>query len=280
VFAIGASLTLSPYAKALPPGKDVIQLSVDERDLNKDYHARLLLLGDAKHTLRALLDELARHGARSRRSRADVDAEVADRWRTGRALFAERFNSDASPISPYRVVTELEKLLDVPSRIVTHDAGRPRDQLAPWWRSQKPRGYLGWGKSTHLGWGLGLAMGARAADPARLCVSWMGDAAIGMVGVEIETAVRERLPVLAIVLNNSGMSFYEERYPTAHVNDGFKRLSGNYADLATALGAAGERVVSVDDLARARDAVASGRAALVEVISAEERQISDASYAV
>src|SRR5205823_3170068 len=76
--------------------------------------------------------------------------------------------------------------------IITHDAGSPRDQLSPFWASTEPLTYIGWGKTTQLGYGLGLAMGAKLARPDKLCINVWGDAAIGFTGMDFETAVRER----------------------------------------------------------------------------------------
>ena len=95
-----------------------------------------------------------------------------------------------------------------------------------------PRGYLGWGKSTQLGTGLGLAMGARLARPDWLSVNIMGDAAFGMVGMDFETAVRSRLPILTIVLNNGLMGGYTEWMPDAVARYGADRLGGRYAEIA------------------------------------------------
>ena len=64
-------------------------------------------------------------------------------------------NSDEVPISPYRVFTELMKAVDVRETIITHDSGYPREQLVPFWPAVTPRNYIGWGKSTQLGYGLG-----------------------------------------------------------------------------------------------------------------------------
>ncbi len=62
--------------------------------------------------------------------------------------------------------------------------------------------YIGWGKTTQLGYGLGLAMGAKLAQPDKLCINVWGDAAIGFTGMDFETAVRERIPIMSILLNN------------------------------------------------------------------------------
>ena len=114
--------------------------------------------------------------------------------------------SDETPLTPYRVLWDLQQTVDVANTIITHDAGSPRDQLSPFWKTIAPLSYIGWGKSTQLGYGLGLAMGAKLACPDKLCINVWGDAAIGFTGMDFETAVRERIPILSILLNNSAMA--------------------------------------------------------------------------
>ena len=103
--------------------------------------------------------------------------------------------SDAAPLSPYRIVWELMQTVDRTRTVVTHDAGHPRDQIVPFYETVVPRGYLGWGKSTQLGTGLGLAH-RRAGSRSRTgsAVNIMGDAAFGMIGMDFETAVRAADP--------------------------------------------------------------------------------------
>ena len=189
-----------------------------------------------------------------------------------------RLTSDAAPISPYRVVWELMQAVDRTRTVVTHDAGHPRDQIVPFYETLVPRGYLGWGKSTQLGTGLGLAMGARLARPDWLSVNIMGDAAFGMVGMDFETAVRCRIPILTIVLNNGLMGGYGEYMPQAVERYDAHRLSGDYTGVATALGAHAERVGEAAELRAAIErctaAVASGRTALLEVMTHEEPELA------
>ena len=104
------------------------------------------------------------------------------------AAWLPRLTSDASPLSPYRIVWELMEVADRSRTVVTHDAGHPRDQIVPFYESIVPRGYLGWGKTTQLGTGLGLAIGARLARPDWLAVNIMGDSAFGMVAMDLEAA--------------------------------------------------------------------------------------------
>ncbi|GAG12973.1 unnamed protein product, partial [marine sediment metagenome] len=158
--------------------------------------------------------------------------------------------------------------------IVTHDSGNPRDQLVPLYESVTPRGYLGWGHSTQLGFSLGAAMGAKLAAPEKLVVNFMGDAAFGMVGMDVETAVRERIPILTMLLNNSAMGNYEKHIPQSIERYRTKYLSGNYSEVARSLGAFAERVEAPDDILpaieRAKAATQQGSPALLEFITCEE----------
>jgi thiamine pyrophosphate-dependent acetolactate synthase large subunit-like protein len=148
----------------------------------------------------------------------------------------------------------------------------------PFWQTLVPRGYLGWGKSTQLGTGLGLAMGAKLARPDWLSINVMGDAAFGMVGMDFETAVRCRIPILTVVLNNGLMGGYTEWMPDAVERDGANLLGGSYAELARTLGGHAERVERASDLRagieRCIASSESGRASLLEVMTCEEQAIA------
>lgn len=157
---------------------------------------------------------------------------------------------------------------------MTHDAGNPRDQIVPFWETPIPHGYIGWGKSTQLGTGLGLVMGARLAAPDRLVINLMGDAAFGMVGMDFETAVRSKIPILTIVMNNGLMGGYEKHLPVSTARYGTRFLSGDYSKIADGLGGYTERVEKPHDLVpaikRAIAEVDAGRAVLLEVMTREE----------
>ena len=185
-----------------------------------------------------------------------------------------RLTSDETPINPYRVVWELDRAVDKRQTIVTHDSGNPRDQTLTFYEALVPRGYLGWGKSTQLGTGLGIALGAKLAHPDRLVVNVMGDLAFGTAGMDVETAVRERLPILTVVLNNGRMGGYGHHMPVASERYGSNRLSGEYARVAAGLGAYAERVEAPEEVApalrRGIAATREGRPAVLEMITKEE----------
>jgi thiamine pyrophosphate-dependent acetolactate synthase large subunit-like protein len=166
------------------------------------------------------------------------------------------------------------QVVDRSRTVVTHDAGHPRDQIVPFYETLVPRGYLGWGKSTQLGTGFGLALGARLARPDWLAVNVMGDAAFGMVAMDLETAVRAEIPILTIVMNNGLMGGYTEWMPDAVERYEANRLGGSYGEIGAALGAYAERIERPAELRTALErciaSVEDGRTALLEVMTHEE----------
>jgi len=278
IFGVGAGFSANTYSHPIPSGKLMIQLTLHDGDLNRDHPIDIGLIGDAKLVLRQVIDAVAEKlGGKARDGRA-VAEEIASIKAGWLETWMPRLSSDDTPISPYRVIHEMNRVFDRANTIVTHDAGNPRDQMLPFYEALVPRGYIGWGKSTHLGWGYGLGMGAKLAAPDKLVVNFLGDAAFGMVGMEVETAARERIGLLTVLINNSGMGGYPSGYPTAVERFNFSNLTGDYARLAEALGAHGERVERPDDVApaleRASKVTMDGRPALLEVITRQEPVLS------
>ena len=194
IFGVGCSFTETSYSSAIPKGKKIIHSTLDPDHLNKDLAATVGLIGDAGLILDALIVQLEALLPQPR-DRASVEAEIAALRHDWLAKWMPKLTSNDTPLSPYRVIWDLLHTVDVANTIITHDAGSPRDQLSPFWTTTEPLTYLGWGKTTQLGYGLGLAMGAKLALPDKLCINVWGDAAIGFTGMDFETAVRERIPI-------------------------------------------------------------------------------------
>jgi acetolactate synthase-1/2/3 large subunit len=151
--------------------------------------------------------------------------------------------------------------------------------MTPFWESVSPLTYIGWGKTTQLGYGLGLAMGAKLARPDHLCINVWGDAAIGFTGMDLETAARERIPILSILLNNSSMAIEIPVMPVSHAKYGSTNITGNYADMARSFGCYGERISEpseiTDALKRGIEATERGEPALLEFMTEKETHISN-----
>ena len=174
IFGVGCSFTETAFGVQMPKApKRVIHATLDADHINKDYESEVALVGDAALTLDAMLAEIRARGV-ARRSWtyfADEIAQVRAAWLK---QWMPKLTSNDAPLSPYRVLWDLQKTVDVANTIITHDAGSPRDQLSPFWKSVTPLSYIGWGKSTQLGYGLGLAMGAKLACPDKLCINVWG----------------------------------------------------------------------------------------------------------
>jgi thiamine pyrophosphate-dependent acetolactate synthase large subunit-like protein len=279
IFGIGCSFTTTNYGVRLPAGKVVIQATLDPADLNKDYPIDYGLIGDAGLTLTALVEAVRERLGGKPRGRSESIAQAIraskDQWLTE---WMPRLTSNEMPLSPYRVIWDLLHIVDVATTIITHDAGSPRDQLSPFWQTREPLTYIGWGKTTQLGYSLGLAMGAKLAHPDKLCINVWGDAAIGFTGMDFETAVRERLPILSILLNNSSMAIELPVMKVATEKYRSTDISGQYADLTRALGGYGERVSEPDQIipaiTRAIQRTQEGTPALLEFITQKELAVS------
>ncbi len=279
IFGVGCSFTRTAFGVKIPAGKRIIHATLDPADINKDVPVDTALVGDAGLILDSLVEAVrARTNGASQERMAVVAGEISavkeewlDQWKA-------KLTCDEAPISPYRVIWDLLHTVDVGNTIITHDAGSPRDQLSPFWQSVAPLTYLGWGKTTQLGYGLGLAMGAKLAKPDALCINVWGDAAIGFTGMDFETAVRERIPILSVLFNNFSMAIEIPVMPVSTEKYRSTDISGHYADMAKAFGGYGERIESPDQIIpaiqRGIQKTEEGVPALLEFITAKETQIS------
>ncbi len=279
IFGIGCSFTRTNFGLTMPEDKTYIHATLDPGDINKDVESAYPIVGDAALTLRALIDEVSDRLQNKPRGRYDgVAHEIQTIRRRWMNAWMPKLRDASTPFSPYRVISDMIETVDIGRTIITHDAGSPRDQLTPFWPSTTPLSYIGWGKTTQLGYGLGLAMGAKLAHPDRLCINVWGDAAIGFTGMDFETAVRERIPILSVLFNNHSMAIEIPVMPTSQAKYGATDISGNYARMAEAFGGYGERVESPDEiipaLKRGIRKTEEGVPALLEFMTSKEIDFS------
>jgi acetolactate synthase I/II/III large subunit len=279
ILGIGCSFALTGFGVGMPAGKTIIHATLDPGDLNKDVAAQYGLIGDARLTLTALSEAMSGLDSSAAAARQDVPARIAELRKAWLAEWAPKLENDAAPINPYRVIAELNRLVDKERTTITHDAGSPRDQITPFWESTAPLTYIGWGKTTQLGSGLGFAMGAKLARPGHLCINVWGDAAIGFTGMDLETAARERIPILSILFNNFSMAIEIPIMQVSQAKYGSTDISGNYADMARSFGCYGERITDpgdiVEALKRGIAATEQGQPALLEFITDKEQTVSN-----
>jgi len=279
LFAVGSGLTRTSFGLEIPAGKFMIHSTVSPEDINKDYQIDLGLAGDAKLTLQMMIEEVkARLGARG----AGLNQPLVDKIASIRSAWLNEWlpllESNEAPINPYRVVHEINRTVDHENTVFTHDAGNPRDQVMPFYQATVPHSYIGWGKTTHLGYGIPLMMGAKLADPDKFCMNFMGDLAFGHTGTEIETAVRAQIPITTLVINNQTMGGYDDKMPVAMEKFGAGNQSGDYAGMARALGAKGIHVSEPEQIApaieTAQQANREGEVVVIEVATRQEKRFS------
>jgi len=278
VIALGTSLTKHPMVTTIPPGKIIIHNTNDPKDLYKSYDIDYPVLGDTKLVLEQLI-ESCRDYLSGKIIRNDVPEEIFEVRKQYLENWSKHLDSKDKPISPYRVISEFMKSIDPKDAIVTHDAGSPRYQIMPFYQSDTPRSYLGWGKSHQLGTGLGFAIGAKLASPDKFCVNFMGDAAFGMTGLDFETAVRTKLPITTIVLKNSTMAIETNHMKISHEKFKARDLDGDYADIARSLGGWSEVIDDPEDIAssllRAKEKNQEGISVLLQFNTSKDQNFAN-----
>lgn len=279
VFAIGSSLTRTPFGPGVPPGKAIIHSTNDAGDINKEYRADHALIGDAALVLDALIAEVSRQkGPGDGNAFTSLKEEVAAGKKAWLGEWAKFLDSEETPLNQYRVIRDLMKTVDRDNVIMTHDSGSPREQMMPFWETTMAGSYMGWGKSTQLGYGLGITIGAKLAEPKKLCVNVMGDSSFGMTGMDIETAARNRIGILTIVFNNGVMGAERDVLKISDAKYGSMTVGGNYTKVAEGLNVAARRVEQPTDIVPAiKEAIGvteTGAPYLLEFIVKEGRDFS------
>ena len=270
ILALGSSLTRTGYAQAIRGNPFLIQNTNNPAEIGKDEAVDIGLVGDTKLTLQALIDEVKALIGEPRDSTA-VAEEIAKIRAGWLAEWTPKLTSDAQPLNTYRVIHEINENIDLENSIVTHDAGAPRDSIIPFFHATTPHSYVGWGKTTHLGFGIPLMIGAKMAHPDKFCLNLMGDGAFGMSGTDVETAARSGAAITTVLLNNGGMATYPGGFPTAREKYGVSHMLGDYAKIAEGMGATGITAKTPAELAEALKTAqklnAEGTTVLIDVHS-------------
>ena len=258
--------------RPIPEGVSIIHINADEADLNKTYQVDVPILADAKLALRAIIDAVRqRIGPDAGRIKPELTEEIRLCHEKHNAEWMPRFTDRETPTNGYRVVYELQQLIDPDRTIALHDAGGSRGYIVPFWQTTLPRNFVAMGGMAAMGWSVGAAIGTKLGRPDHLVVHLLGDASFGMTGMEVETAARMGLGVLTVVINNGGIGggMMGMENPAGTPPE-MAVLGGNFSVVAQGLGAWSERVEHPDDLRsafqRAIQATETGQPALVEVM--------------
>jgi acetolactate synthase-1/2/3 large subunit len=272
LFSIGSSLFPNRFSHAVPDAdkKTIVQCTVDLLDINRSYETRHAVIGDARLTLQALIEELGKRGGVAKKPA--LLEEIRGQKQAFMAKFQPWLTSNETPINPYRVLGDLMKVLDPKSSFVTADSGNTRDQTSTVYETHIPRGFLGWGNVSTLGFSLAGAVGAKLAYPNRQSVLVTGDAGVCYMMGNFEAVARYKIGVTVLHINNGGYSGYGPGFWGAGHDPYTWKVSDHgtacMANMAKAVGFHAEDVAQpgeiIPALKRALDENAKGRPAFIE----------------
>ncbi|MDP6549876.1 MAG: thiamine pyrophosphate-binding protein, partial [Dehalococcoidia bacterium] len=254
LLAVGSSLSPGRFSHGIPnaANKTIIHATVDELHVNKVYPTAVSLIGDARFTLRALEEELSARTSGNGRPPGRVAAEIKSARDQALAQYREAMASTGKPINPYRVHAGLMEVLDPHKSFVTHESGNTRDQLSTVYETLIPRGFLGWGNVSSLGFGLASAIAAKISFPQKHCVAVTGEAGLGYMMGNLEVPLRRNLGITIVHVSNGGFSGYgagfwgEGHDPFTHTVLGYDEV-----DMSKVIGALGyhaERVTEPSEV--------------------------------
>jgi thiamine pyrophosphate-dependent acetolactate synthase large subunit-like protein len=275
LFSIGSSLFPGRFSHSIPDAdkKSIVQCTVDTLDINRSYETRHAVIGDAKLTLQALTEELGKRGGAPKKPL--LLEEIHNAKQAFVAKFRPWMESNETPINPYRVLGDLIKVLDPKNSFVTADSGNTRDQTSTVYEAQIPRGHLGWGNVSTLGFSLAGAVAAKLAYPNRQSVLVTGDAGVCYMMGNFEAVARYKIGVTVLHINNGGYSGYGPGFWGAGHDPYTWKVSDHatacMANMAKAVGFHAEDVSAPSEiipaLKRALDENAKGQPAYIEFMA-------------
>jgi len=269
-----------------PKNAKIIQIDADAKMLGLVKTATVGICGDAKAAARALIARLA---GKSLACHANKDARLADirseqaAWKTEldgwtheKDAWSVDVSRDSSDMHPRQMLRELERAMPQGAMVST-DIGNICSISNSYLRFDRPRSMFAAMSFGNCGYAFPTIIGAKVASPDRPAIAYVGDGAWGMSFGEIQTCVRENIPVTAVVFNNgqwgaekkNHVDFYDKRFVGVNLDK-----QPSWAAVAKAMGAEGVRVTSLSDvgpaLAAAAKAQSEGKTTVLEMMVTRE----------
>ncbi|MQF85305.1 MAG: hypothetical protein FI730_00830 [SAR202 cluster bacterium] len=276
ILSIGSSLSPGRFSHGIPNSmnKKIIVLNINEDHINKLYKTTHALVGDAKLALSDLTKELKNRTSGKGFDEKITITEINKQKELDKEIYEKPMLSSDKPINPYRVYNDMMSVLDRKNSFVTHESGNTRDQLSTVYETLIPRGFLGWGNVSSLGFSLPAAMAAKIAFPKRDCIAVTGEAGLGYMLGNLEVPVRENIGITVVHISNGGFSGYgpgfwgEGHDPYTHEVQGYDTV--DMSKVLSDMGLHSERIDEPEEiipaLERALEANKSGRPAYLEFI--------------
>ena len=257
------------YGKRLGQQADVVQIDLDYRTVGRNRDLSLGLVGDCSVILAAAAQAASSSAGRAVGDRRAWLRELRSEEDRLQALRAPQLHSEACPIHPMRLASEINSFL-TDDTIYIGDGGDVVTTAGQVVQPHLPGHWMDPGPLGTLGVGIGFAMAAKLARPDQEVLCYFGDGALSLTGFDFETMVRYKLPFIGVVGNNSHMNqirfgqiskYGRERGEVANQLGDLA-----YDRFAQALGGYGEEVRRPEDIRPALErARASGLPALINV---------------
>ncbi|ALS22814.1 thiamine pyrophosphate-dependent enzyme [Paenibacillus naphthalenovorans] len=263
VLALGtrfSQITTQNYT-LLTSGTKLIHVDISPDELNKVYRPALGIVADTKNFMLDLLAELGESGQSKER-----EAYIQEQREKYEQYSEVRVTSGQHYVNLEGIMGDLMNHLPSDT-IFTSDAGNFYGWMAKHYRFQEEGTFVG-PTSGAMGYALPAAIGAKVAQPEKTVVAYAGDGGFMMTVQELETAVRCKIPVLAIVANNNMYGtirmHQEKHFPKRVIAT--ELSNPNFAQIMTNMGGHGELVEKNEDFVPAlQRALASSKPALIEV---------------
>ena len=252
-----------------PAGTRVIQLDIDPNELGRNYPNTVSVLGDAKTTLRHMIN-LAPQRPDATVAWVKHAQGLVAAWR---GETSEMRNADVSPIRPERICKEISDALP-PNGVVVSDTGH-----AGIWTAR----YIEFKHATQryfrtagsLGWGFPATLGVKCAMPDRPVVCFTGDGGFYYHIAELETARRHNINAVIVVNNNSALNQEINLNNAAYggkqrgrAEEMWKFPDVNFAKIAEGFGCVGIRVTKASELSGAiKEGIAMNKPVVIDVVS-------------
>jgi len=255
----------------IPPAR-LIQIDIDPQEIGKIYPVTVGIVGDAKATLAALVEQLRKQPP-SDAAIADRRHDVAARKAAWEQELAEAQRDSGRPIHPARLLAEIGKVLPEDVVVVT-DVGWNKNGAGQQLSVQRPRAFITSGGFATMGFAPAAAIGAKLGAPDRKVVCLVGDGGFTSVLGALTTAVELGTPVLYVLFNNFcfstirsvGTTYFGNTYGTEFTTPDGKQYNPDFQLLAKSFGIESALVEDPDELEAAlRKAMAVNAPYLLEV---------------
>jgi acetolactate synthase I/II/III large subunit len=256
VLAVGTRLQLQQMNFGVDAALKIVRIDADPEEIDRIRRPAVGIVADAAPALRALINALGKHN-KKRASRRD---EIAALKAEFRADAERRFAPQAAYIAALRA--ELPE-----NGIFVDEVTQIGHVIRLFWEAYAPRTFLTMAYQGTLGWGLGTALGAKAACPDRPVVCIAGDGGFMFQVQELATAVRHNLGVVFVVFNDNAFGNVQRSQKEDYGNRVIASDLANpdFMKLADSFGIARERATSPEALRPAlKRAIASNKPALIE----------------